>query len=94
MYVETFGALAQSSLAALTPRWKLRPKFHQYHCEVICAVAAGSRLSPRISSTFGEEDFVGKLLRVTKQAVHGSSLPKSLKTIGVCGPIVPAVHGT
>ena len=52
-FVETYIALAQISLHEHRPRYKLRPKFHQFHCQCVLALVsdpdggAGARLNPR-----------------------------------------------
>ena len=54
-------------------RYKLRPKFHQYHCEVVCRLAK-SRLNPKYAGCNLEEDFVGKVMRCATGAVHSTTL--------------------
>ena len=54
-------------------RFKLRPKFHVFHCEVICRLDT-SRLNPRFAGCMMEEDFVGKVMATTKGAIHASTL--------------------
>ena len=73
-YIEVYGSLAQRALSHRVPRFKLRPKFHQLHCELICQVANGSRLNPRYGSTFSEEDMVGNLMRMAKASVSPTTL--------------------
>ena len=54
-------------------RYKVRPKFHQYHCEVVCRLSV-SRLNPRYAGCNLEEDFIGKVMACTKGAVHAATL--------------------
>ena len=44
----------------VTLRYKLRPKFHAFHCQIICHAAFGAKLNIRYGSCFNEEDLVGK----------------------------------
>ena len=61
-----------------TLRYKLRPKFHQFHCQIICHAAMGSKLNMRYGSCFNEEDLIGKIVAITKGSMHGSSVSKRL----------------
>ena len=54
-------------------RYKVRPKFHQFHCEVICRLST-SRLNPKYAGCNLEEDFIGKVMACTKGAVHAATL--------------------
>ena len=59
-------------------RYKLRPKFHAFHCQIVLHASSGAKLNVRFGSCFNEEDLIGKLTRVTKGALHASSSAKRL----------------
>ena len=59
-------------------RYKVRPKFHAFHCQIILNASAGAKYNVRYGSCFNEEDMIGKLCRVTKGALHASSTSKRL----------------
>ena len=59
-------------------RYKLRPKFHAFHCQIVLHASAGAKLNVRHGSCFNEEDLIGKVTRVTKGAMHASSTCKRI----------------
>ena len=71
--METYAALAERCLSLLIPRYKLRPKFHMYHCELVLSYAASLKRA-RWGSCFMEEDLVGQLVKIAKGSVHSSSV--------------------
>ena len=57
LYLETYACLAERALFQdRKPLYKVRPKFHSLHCECILKIRAGSRLNPRFTSCFNDED--------------------------------------
>ena len=73
--METYTALAQQALHSGRPRYKLRPKFHQFHCELVLRMLT-SRLNPRWGSCWTEEDYVGQITKVVKGAVHSLTISR------------------
>ncbi|CAE7427213.1 TY1B-DR3 [Symbiodinium sp. CCMP2592] len=73
IYVETYAALAQQALFEGRPRYKMRPKTHQFHCELVLRMLT-SRLNPRWGSCWTEEDYVGQITKIVKGSVHSSSI--------------------
>ena len=75
-YISTLIALAAESVRQRRPRFKIRPKVHQLHCEVILRVHQGQRFNPRYAACFKEEDYVGCMTKLCKNAVHSSSVSR------------------
>ena len=65
---------SSNTLRYVSPRYKLRPKMHQFHCEIVLRLAGGSRVNPRLASCYSEEDFIGKVMSSLKRSIHPSSL--------------------
>ena len=61
-----------------SPRYRMRPKFHQFHCSIVLRMAgiSGSRLNPRVTSCYMEEDYIGHLMAALKRSIHPSTLSK------------------
>ena len=67
LYLETYACLAERALFQdRKPLYKVRPKFHSLHCECILKIRAGSRLNPRFTSCFNDEDLSEKSRSVGK----------------------------
>ena len=62
--------------AEQAPRYKLRPKLHALHCQVVCRAASGAAFNPKFASCWNEESFIGELCSVVKGASHASTLSK------------------
>ena len=75
VYVESYTALAQQALHEARPRYKMRPKFHQFHCELVLRLLT-SRLNPRWGSCWTEEDYVGQITKIVKGAVHSDTISR------------------
>ena len=73
LFLHLYLYLARSALAEKRPRWKLRPKFHSFACELI---NRKSLVNPRFVGCAGEEDFIGKVCKVVKGAVHPTTLAR------------------
>ena len=65
-------------------RYKLRPKFHLFHCGIVLRLAdtpaggRGSRLNPKVAGCYTEEDLIGKLMATYKKAPHAATVSKRL----------------
>ena len=59
-------------------RYKVRPKLHQLHCEIILRVHAGGRLNPKIPSCFNDESFIGLICGAARKAPHAATMCKTL----------------
>ena len=57
-------------------RYKMRPKFHAFHCQIILHASSGASLNVKYGSCFNEEDLIGKVTRVTKGSLHASTVCK------------------
>ena len=60
----------------LPSRYKLRPKFHAFHCQLILHADSGAKLNAKYGSCFNEEDLIGKITGITKDALHPTTLGK------------------
>lgn len=78
LYLRCFSKLAEMSYAQGVPRWKHRPKVHALRCQLLCQMRSGSRLNPRFTSTFNDEDYVGRLCRVSRGAMHSSTMARRI----------------
>ena len=76
LYLQCYVRLAESALRSLRPRFKLRPKVHSFHCETLLRIRGGSRVNPRFHSCFNDEDYVGRVCNVGKQACHPMTMAK------------------
>ena len=74
--METLIALAQTCVQSGRPRYKIRPKVHILHCQILLRLEAGSRFNPRYGSCFIEEDLVGQVVRLVKQSVHSNTVSR------------------
>ena len=61
LYIQTLIALAAESVRLGRPRFKVRPKVHVLHCEILLRIESGARFNPRYASCFVEEDWVGQI---------------------------------
>lgn len=78
LYLQTYMKLAEKALAESRPRYRLRPKAHAFHCEVLCKLRGGSRSNPRYHSCFNDEDFVGRSCRIGRQACHPNTMARRI----------------
>mgnify|MGYP001820215750 CR=1 FL=1 len=74
VFLRAYLRLGAEALAARRPRFKLRPKFHQFHCWIVLRLARGSSLNPRIASCFMEEDFIGQVAGIVKRSPHPTTV--------------------
>ena len=74
LFILLYLKLAAQALSEKRPRYKIRPKFHSFFCEIVNRTRSGSKLNPRCVGCNNEEDFVGKICGVIKGAVHPASL--------------------
>ena len=68
--------LARQALQRFRPRYKIRPKFHDFLCGIVMRLARGSRTNPRWLACFGEEDYIGKICGMLKGSMHPSTYGK------------------
>lgn len=76
LYLQTYMKLAETAMAQSLPRYRLRPKAHAFHCEVLCKLRSGSRLNPRFHSCFNDEDYVGRCCSVGRQSCHPNTMAR------------------
>ena len=74
LFVVLYLKLASKAINDKRPRYKIRPKYHSFFCEILSRTRSGSKLNPRYVGCNNEEDFVGKICGVLKGAVHPASL--------------------
>ena len=59
-------------------RYKVRPKLHQLHCELVLRTHEGGRLNHKIASCFNDESFIGLMCGSARKAPHAATLCKTL----------------
>ena len=67
LYIDLYLELALRALQQRAARWKIRPKLH-YSEEILEAVKQ-CPLNPRVVSTFGGENHIGRMAQICR-AVH------------------------
>jgi hypothetical protein len=65
-YLRAYVWLAGDALERRHCRWKVRPKMHSFHHTVLAL--RHSRLNPRFMTCWGDEDYVGKLAKISRKA--------------------------
>ena len=55
LYCRIHVLLARQALMNGRPRFKVRPRFHSFLCEIILKLRAGSRLNPKYTACFADE---------------------------------------
>ena len=78
IFILLYLKLAYEALVAKRPRWKMRPKYHSFFCEIINRTRAGSRINPRHVGCAGDEDMVGKVCGILKGSLHPVTLGKRI----------------
>ena len=73
LFLHMYLSLARDALEKKRPRWKIRPKFHSYACEL---VNRKSLVNPRFVGCAGEEDYIGKVCRVAEASLHPATLAR------------------
>lgn len=76
LFMQTYLSLSCKALRDCRPLYRQRPKFHSMKCELLDRVRSGCRLNCRYVGCFGEEDYIGKVTKVIKGAVHPKTLGK------------------
>ena len=84
LYASTYLALAGAAIVRSRPLYKVRPKQHQFVCEVVLKLHDGSRFNPRYASCFGDEDYVGRVCGAAKLASHPSTMSKRVLQRCMC----------
>ena len=74
LYCRLHVLLARQALENGRPRFKVRPRLHQFVCEIILKLRAGSRLNPKYTACFADESFVGRMCAIGKSNVHPSTM--------------------
>jgi len=75
LFLHMYLSLARDALENKKPRWKIRPKFHSFACELI---NRKSLVNPRFVGCAGEEDYIGKVCHVAKGALHPATLSRRI----------------
>ena len=65
--------MANQALAIGSPRFKIRPKYHSFACEIVDRIRGGNAINPQYLSCNGEEDLIGKLCSMLKKSLHPST---------------------
>lgn len=76
LFGQLYLKLAQNALQKLRPRYKMRPKFHDFMCGIVMRLVRGSRTNPRWLACFGEEDYIGKVCGMLKGSLHPATYGK------------------
>ena len=74
LYCRLHVLLARQALENGRPRFKVRPRLHQFVCEIIPKLRAGSRLNPKYTACFADESFIGRMCAIGKSNVHPSTM--------------------
>ena len=73
LFLDFWAELAHQNYVALRANYKLRPKHHAFAHWVVHRLRAGSRMNPRLTSCWLDEDYVGRVCR-TARGTHSNSL--------------------
>lgn len=74
-FLNFWQELAAENMANLRANYKVRPKHHAFAHYVIHRIRTGSRLNPRVTSCWMDEDFIGRVCR-SARGTHPSSLAR------------------
>ena len=75
IFSQAHVALARRALLSGRPRYKVRPRFHSFLCEVVCKLLHGSTMNPKFTACWGDESYIGAVCQIGKcRAVHTSTI--------------------
>jgi len=72
-FMDLWSDLATANLERGRCNYKLRPKHHNFAHFAVDRIRQGSRMNPRLTSCWLDEDFVGQICRASR-ACHMASL--------------------
>ena len=74
LFMTTYMSLAQRAVVERKKLWRVRPKIHLLHHMVL--EDRPSRLNPHYMSTWMDEDFIKRTMRIKKGPIRGSQLAR------------------
>lgn len=76
LFAQLYLWLARNSLQRARPRFKLRPKFHDFVCGICMRLQRGACTNPRWMACYGEEDYIGEICGMLKGSLHPATYGK------------------